>query len=62
MEIKLPGADAVMEFTVFISKSNTELDDIEKIHVDAEGLIVVVRGTFELTNWPSDYSGKLSVL
>jgi hypothetical protein len=42
MKIELPGRHVLRVVAVFIGKGESNLDDLEQVHVTAHGLIVVV--------------------
>ena len=42
MKIKLPGRRLLRVVAVFVGKGESNLDDLEQVHVTAHGLIVVV--------------------
>jgi hypothetical protein len=62
MKIKLPGRHILRVVAVFVGKGESNLDDLEQVHVTAHGLIVVVRGCFEAAYWTRDDTRKLGVL
>jgi hypothetical protein len=62
MKIELPGRHILWVVAVFVGKGESNLDDLEQVHVTAHGLIVVVRRCLEAAYWTRDDTRKLGVL
>jgi hypothetical protein len=62
MKIKLPGRRLLRVVAVFVGKGESNLDDLEQVHVTAHGLIVVVRRCLEAAYWTRDDTRELGVL
>ncbi len=62
MKIELPSRHILRVVAVFVGKGESNLDDLEQVHVTAHGLIVVVRRRLEAAYWTRYDSRKLGVL
>jgi hypothetical protein len=62
MKIELPGRHVLRVVAVFVGKGESNLDDLEQVHVTAHRLIVVVRRCLEAAYWTRDDAGELCVL
>ena len=62
MKIELPGRHVLRVVAVLVGKGESNLDDLEQVHVTAHRLIVVVRRCLEAAYWTRDDARELGVL
>lgn len=59
-EVELPAGASGGEVAVFVGERQSELDDLEQVDIDLEGLVVVVRAV-RFRNWLGHDPGKFRV-
>jgi hypothetical protein len=62
MKIELPGRHVLRVVPILVRKGESNLDDLEQVHVTAHRLIVVVRRRLEAAYWTRDDARELGVL
>ena len=62
LEVELPGGDVLWEVAILSRQSNTDLDDLQEVHITPHGLVMIVGGCLEGSNRSRDHPRELCVL
>lgn len=62
LEVELPRRRARRIVSVFVHEREAELDDLQKVDVTPQQLVLVVHCAAELANWPDNDAGEFCVL
>lgn len=62
LEVELPRRRAGRIVSVFVHEREAELDDLQKVDVTPQQLVLVVHCAAELADWPDDDTGEFCVL
>ena len=62
LEVELPGGGAGWIISFLVHEGQTQLDDLEQVHVTPQQLVLVVHRAAELADRPDDDAGEFCVL